>query len=87
MKPFDMRECGKRVRALRKAKGWRQIDLASAAELRAPHLISYIEHGSKVTLQAATITALAQALDTSTDYLLGLSDQASATARVRHAGE
>lgn len=71
---FDMHQCGQRVKALRKAKHWRQQDLAAAAGLRAAHLISHIERGSKVTMQVETLLALAQALNCSGDYLLGLSD-------------
>jgi len=71
---FDMQQCGQRVKALRKAKHWRQQDLAAKAGIRAPHLISHIERGDKTTLQAETLMALAQALDCSGDYLLGLSD-------------
>jgi transcriptional regulator with XRE-family HTH domain len=74
MVTFDMRQCGQRVKALRKAKHWRQQDLAAKAGLRAPHLISHIERGAKVTMQVETLLALAQALDCSGDYLLGLSD-------------
>ena len=71
---FDMQQCGQRVKALRKAKHWRQQDLAAKAGIRAPHLISHIERGGKVTMQVETLLALAQALDCSGDYLLGLSN-------------
>jgi protein gp37 len=48
----------------------------SKTTFRDPHLISYIESGGKVTMQVETLSALAQALDTSTDYLCGLTDDA-----------
>ena len=74
MVTFNMQQCGQRIRTLRKAKHWRQQDLAAKAGLRATHLISNIERGEKATIQAETLLALAQALGCSGDYLLGLSD-------------
>ena len=83
---FDMHQCGQRVKALRKAKHLRQRELAAAAALRSPHLISYIECGSKSTLQAETIVRLAQALNTTTDYLLGLTNEPPALPSLSSSG-
>jgi transcriptional regulator with XRE-family HTH domain len=74
MVTFNMQQCGQRIRTLRKAKHWRQQDLAAKAGLRTTHLISNIERGEKATMQVETLLALAQALECSGDYLLGLSD-------------
>lgn len=73
---FDMQAFGQRLRAARKAKQLTQRALAQAAGLRAPHLLSYLETGGRVTLQAATIVGLCRALGVSADYLLGLTDEA-----------
>ena len=74
MVTFNMQQCGQRIRTLRKAKHWRQQDLAVKAGIRTTHLISNIERGEKATMQVETLLALAQALECSGDYLLGLSD-------------
>lgn len=61
-----------RVRSLREYKGWSQEDLANASGLQRPH-ISLIETKERVP-GADTLVKLATALQTSVDYLLGLSD-------------
>jgi transcriptional regulator with XRE-family HTH domain len=59
---------GKRIRELRKARGWRQIDLAEHAGIN-ENYVSDLEHGRKeVCLR--TMQALAQAFDKKTVELL-----------------
>jgi len=58
---------GKRIRALRKEKGWRQIDLAQHSGIHEVH-ISDLERGSREA-GVRTILALAQALDVKLDKL------------------
>jgi transcriptional regulator with XRE-family HTH domain len=59
---------GRRVRALRKARGWRQIDLAEHAEIHKNH-ISELERGQR-EIGLRKLESLAQALDTTPDRLL-----------------
>ena len=59
---------GKRIRALRKARGWRQIDLAVEARIN-ENYVSDLELGRKeVCLR--TLQTLARALDLKTSELL-----------------
>jgi len=59
---------GKRIRDLRKARGWRQIDLAEQASIN-ENYVSDLEHGRKeVCLR--TIQTLAQAFGMKTAELL-----------------
>lgn len=59
---------GKRIRELRKARGWRQIDLAAHAEIGKNH-ISELERGSR-EIGLRYLVAIAKALDTTADALL-----------------
>lgn len=52
---------GNRLRELRKAKGWRQIDLAQHSGVHEVH-ISDLERGTR-EVGLKTLAALAQALD------------------------
>jgi len=52
---------GKRIRAIRKAKGWRQIDLAQHCGVREVHL-SYVERGMR-EVGFNTLVAIAKGLD------------------------
>jgi XRE family aerobic/anaerobic benzoate catabolism transcriptional regulator len=52
---------GKRIRAIRKAKGWRQIDLAQHSGVREVHL-SYVERGLR-EVGFNTLVAIAKGLD------------------------
>lgn len=52
---------GRRIRELRKAKGWRQIDLATHSGVHEVH-ISDLERGSREA-GIRTLQSLAQALD------------------------
>jgi transcriptional regulator with XRE-family HTH domain len=59
---------GKRIRDLRKARGWRQIDLAEQASIN-ENYVSDLEHGRKeVCLR--TLQTLAHAFDMKTSDLL-----------------
>ena len=64
-----------RVRSLREYKDWSQEDLANASGLKRPH-ISLIETKERMP-GADTLVKLARALNVSTDYLLGLTDNPS----------
>lgn len=67
---------GKRIRELRKARGWRQIDLAVHAEISKNH-ISELERGSR-EIGLRNLDAIAAALDTTPDTLLkGLREKLS----------
>jgi transcriptional regulator with XRE-family HTH domain len=62
---------GTRIRALRKAKGWRLIDLAQHSGVREVHL-SYVERGTR-EVGLNTLVAIAQGLDvTLADLLKGI---------------
>ncbi len=52
---------GRRIRELRKAKGWRQIDLAQHCGVREVHL-SYLERGLR-EVGFNTLVAIAKGLD------------------------
>jgi transcriptional regulator with XRE-family HTH domain len=59
---------GKRIRALRKAKGWRQIDLAQHCGVKEVHL-SYLERGMR-EVGFNALVAIAKALDVKLSDLL-----------------
>jgi XRE family aerobic/anaerobic benzoate catabolism transcriptional regulator len=59
---------GERIRALRKAKGWRLIDLAQHSGIREVHL-SYLERGER-EVGLNTLLAIARGLDISLSELL-----------------
>ena len=62
---------GERIRKLRKAKGWRQIDLAQQASVHEVH-ISDLERGAR-EVGLRTLLALARALGVKiSDLLKGL---------------
>jgi transcriptional regulator with XRE-family HTH domain len=59
---------GKRIRALRKARGWRQIDLAEEAQIN-ENYVSDLEYGRKeVCLR--TLQTIARAFGMKTSELL-----------------
>ncbi len=78
MDKFFTDNTGKRVKAMREHRGLTQIELADAVSATGAALgnayLSQIERQNK-TPSVATIIALAKALDTSTDYLLMLTDE------------
>ena len=63
---------GERVRALRKARGWRQAELGEKIGL-SHKAISTLESGSR-GISVEKLIELAYALRVSTDYLLGITD-------------
>ena len=68
---------GDRVRVLRQQRGIRQGELAQRIHASA-NAINMLEVGLITNPHADRIVALAQALECSTDYLLGLSDDPQA---------
>jgi transcriptional regulator with XRE-family HTH domain len=62
-----------RVRKVREHRGWSQKELAKRATVH--HVVlNRLENGHKAGVHAETIRLLAVALDCSTDYLMGLTD-------------
>jgi len=59
---------GRRVRELRKVKGWRQIDLAAHAKLSQNHICDIERGQAEVGLK--TLENLADALGTTMDMIL-----------------
>lgn len=74
---MDFRIRGDRIKALRESLGLSQTELAAALIKDVPGVnqsqISQVERGV-AGLRAETLALLARALETSTDYLLGLTD-------------
>jgi transcriptional regulator with XRE-family HTH domain len=66
-------DLGARVKALRRERGLSQGKLARIAGLNDTH-ISRIENNERPGVQAIAVARIARALDTSADYLLGLSN-------------
>ena len=64
---------GQRLRVLRQRRGMSVEDLAAASGITPRH-IWRLEAGGRSDVRAATLARLALALDTSVDYLLGLTD-------------
>lgn len=63
---------GERVRELYEARGWSQLELAWRANLSLPKVNNVI--CERQGLGCAALVRLALALGTSTDYLVGLTD-------------
>ena len=63
-----------RVRAVRKDRGWSQIELGRRADVH-PMLISRLEKRHKKEINGITLRKLAKALRVSSDYLLGLKEE------------
>jgi len=68
----EMTTIGVRVRSLREHKNWSQEDLAKKSGLKRPH-ISLIENNER-TPGAGSLIKLADALETSIDYLVNRTD-------------
>ena len=64
---------GSRVRAMRELRGLSQGQLAYKAQTTPPQ-ISRLENDERPGARASTIAQVAQALGTTVDYLLGLTD-------------
>lgn len=65
-------DIGKRIVKLRESKGWSQRELAKRVNLNAS-VMNRIEAGDR-PVRDYEISAIAGALDVSTDYLLGLNE-------------
>ena len=61
---------GRRVRLRRVALGWTQRELAQQSHMPQEH-VSHLERGNFVAVNPERLVALADALQTTTDYLLG----------------
>jgi transcriptional regulator with XRE-family HTH domain len=70
---LDARLIGTRIRERRTAQKISQKDLATQVEI-SPSAINQYEKGEKVP-SASTLIKLAETLDVSSDYLLGVSDK------------
>jgi len=77
-----MTTIGARVRSLRGYKKWSQEDLAGQSGLKRPH-ISLIENNERIP-GAASLVKLADALQTSVDFLLDRSENPYPLDRPRH---
>lgn len=71
--PVDMRQLGERLKLSRRRRGLRQTTLAKATGLDLSNL-NDLEHARKPGVKAETLATLAEALEVSSDYLLGLTD-------------
>lgn len=72
---------GRRLKSLRETRGLSQSELGEKA--RVPSLmISHFETGARPSASAATLVKLANALETSIDYLIARTDDPVATGRV-----
>lgn len=69
------KEFGQRVRRRRMALGMIQKNLAQRSGIPQPH-ISRVEQGKYIAMNLETLVALADALTTTVDYLLGRSNDA-----------
>lgn len=67
---------GERIALLRRRKGLTQTELAEQAGIT-QNTIARVERGSVKTLQGTTVGLVADALETSTDYLLGRTEESS----------
>ncbi len=68
--PWNIAE---RVEQCRTEKGWTRSELARRAHLNATHVWKILE-GLRPRVEAETVRRLALALEVSTDYLLGLTE-------------
>lgn len=71
MDRIDTQRIGETIKALREARGLRQIDLAKALGLRSPRAISEIEKGTR-ELHGSDISALCSGLECTLAELFGL---------------
>lgn len=72
---------GRRLKSVRETRGLSQAELGDQAGVPAL-MISHFETGARPSASAATLVKLANALDTSIDYLLARTDDPVATGRV-----
>jgi transcriptional regulator with XRE-family HTH domain len=64
---------GERVKRLRVAQGMNQVELAAASSVGQSY-ISEIESGHRLSVGTVVIAGLSRALGTSTDYLVGVTN-------------
>lgn len=69
-----MTTLGERLLIMRRRRNLTQRELATAAELNT-NTIARLEQGNLKDLGGQSVAKLARALETSTDYLLGLTEQ------------
>jgi transcriptional regulator with XRE-family HTH domain len=74
MRTLDMKVFAERLCTSRHRKQLTKVKLAERAGLKASHLLTYLEKAQQPGVHAATLMQLAQALDVSLDYLVGLTD-------------
>jgi transcriptional regulator with XRE-family HTH domain len=79
-KEVAMEGFGQRVITARSKYGWTRRELAKRAGLHEQHLAN-VERGERHRIEAETIIKLARALDCSTDYLVGLTDDPTPPAK------
>lgn len=72
---------GRRLKTVRETRGLSQSELGEKAGIP-PLMISHFETGARRGASAATLVKLANALETSIDYLLARSDDQAASGRV-----
>jgi transcriptional regulator with XRE-family HTH domain len=72
-----MTTLGERLLIMRRRRNLTQRELATAAELNT-NTIARLEQGNLKDLGGQSVAKLARALDTSTDFLLGLTEQEQA---------
>ena len=72
---------GRRLKSIRETRGLSQTELGEKSGVPAL-MISHFETGARPSASAATLVKLANALETSIDYLLARSDDQSASGRV-----
>jgi transcriptional regulator with XRE-family HTH domain len=75
---------GERIVLLRRRKGWTQLELAQQAGLGITTLNRLENAHASMTMEK--VVALARTLGTSTDYLLGLSDDPGESSELLAAG-
>ena len=73
MPTLDMRLVAERLRTVRERRGLSQTTLAARAKLNLGN-VNELEQQRKKSVRADTIVALAEVLNVSADYLLGLTD-------------
>jgi len=76
MDKLDMYKLGRRIAAARVMADLTQQDLADRAGI-AQSALARVERGNRPQLSVGTLYAIAQALQISTDYLLGVKVQES----------
>ena len=76
----DRTVLGERLHASRRRKGLTQQALAKVVEL-SPYTIARIEQGRASQILTGALERISRALDVSTDFLLGLSDDPKGSGR------